>query len=232
VQSIFGKELGNFMLSGVSTLPGVPIDVQGRLSMGNLIPGSGALKPNASMRDALELLGPAGGLFDEYVKGAKSVISGNPLEAAIGFSPVAIKNVLKGADVLQTGAYRDTRGRVVVEATPVDAVAKAIGFMPPTAAEAGRRERVVQELTTVYRTAKSDIAAKWAEGMFTNDSDLVEEARRDIAKWNMRNPTMPIKVDLKDVVTRVKQMRMTRAERMARTAPKDIRGLVKQQLEE
>ena len=36
-----GKELADFMEQGISGLPGAPIDVSGRLGMGNLLPGTG-----------------------------------------------------------------------------------------------------------------------------------------------------------------------------------------------
>ena len=39
--SVVGAELGEFMEQGVSGLPGAPIDVSGRLGMGNLLPGTG-----------------------------------------------------------------------------------------------------------------------------------------------------------------------------------------------
>jgi hypothetical protein len=46
--NVVGKELGEFMEQGLSGLPGAPIDVSGRLGMGNLLPGTGLFldKPN------------------------------------------------------------------------------------------------------------------------------------------------------------------------------------------
>lgn len=232
VSSLVPKELAEFLLSGISTLPGVPIDVQGRMSMGNFIPGSAAFKPNATVNDVLEIAGPAGGWLGEVIKGTKAAASGEPFEAVLGFSPVAVKNFLKGADMIQTGAYRDSRGRKVVDADFTDAVSKIIGFMPPKAAQATRVERTVQELVSVARTARSDIAGKWAEGMFTRNNDLIEEAREELTTWNRRNPEMRIDIKMKDVVERVKQMRMTRAERIAASAPRSMRATAQARLEQ
>jgi hypothetical protein len=39
--NVVGKELAEFMEQGLSGLPGAPIDVSGRLGMGNLLPGTG-----------------------------------------------------------------------------------------------------------------------------------------------------------------------------------------------
>jgi hypothetical protein len=56
--NVVGKELGEFMEQGLSGLPGAPIDVSGRLGMGNLLPGTGLFldKPNRE-RDLMEIVG-------------------------------------------------------------------------------------------------------------------------------------------------------------------------------
>ena len=41
LRDVLGKELASFVEQGVSGLPGAPVDVSGRLGMGNLIPGTG-----------------------------------------------------------------------------------------------------------------------------------------------------------------------------------------------
>jgi hypothetical protein len=57
-----GEELGGFVTHGASALPGVPLDVQARLGIGNLIPGTGLLKRSNEdkSREVLEVFGAAG----------------------------------------------------------------------------------------------------------------------------------------------------------------------------
>jgi hypothetical protein len=58
-----GQGAGRVHGAGLSGLPGAPIDVSGRLGMGNLLPGTGLFltKPSRE-RDLLEMVGPAGDL--------------------------------------------------------------------------------------------------------------------------------------------------------------------------
>src|SRR5690606_37371981 len=59
----FGADASDFIERGVSGLPGVPLDVSGRLGLGNLIPGTGMFLDRSNhTRDILELLGPVGDL--------------------------------------------------------------------------------------------------------------------------------------------------------------------------
>ncbi len=72
-----GEELGSFMESGVSGLPGAPIDVAGRLGMGNLIPGTGLLltKQDRS-QDLKDIAGAAGDFISRAYGGIKTGIGG------------------------------------------------------------------------------------------------------------------------------------------------------------
>ena len=61
IYGIIGQAGADFVERGVSGIAGVPIDVSGRLGMGNLIPGTGLLtKKTDHTRDVAEIAGPAG----------------------------------------------------------------------------------------------------------------------------------------------------------------------------
>jgi hypothetical protein len=58
IEDVIGKELGEFVNSGLSGFPGAPIDVSGRLGMGDLIPGTGLFMTKQSReRDMMESSG-------------------------------------------------------------------------------------------------------------------------------------------------------------------------------
>jgi hypothetical protein len=84
LRDTIGKELGDFVEQGVSGLPGAPIDVSGRLGMGNLLPGTGLLlaKQNRE-RDLLEIAGPAGDLVARGLTGARKALTGDVAGAAL-----------------------------------------------------------------------------------------------------------------------------------------------------
>ena len=89
-----GKELADFMEQGISGLPGAPIDVSGRLGMGNLLPGTGLFlnKPSRE-RDLLEIAGPAGDLVSRGFSGARKLLGGDVAGAALEIWPTGISNL-------------------------------------------------------------------------------------------------------------------------------------------
>ncbi|MEK7419965.1 MAG: PLxRFG domain-containing protein, partial [Pseudomonadota bacterium] len=101
---IVGKELAEFLEQGVSGLPGAPIDVSGRLGMGNLLPGTGLLLTKQSReRDLLEVAGPAGDLVMRGFTAGRKVLTGDVAGAALEVSPTAVRNAFKGADMAASG---------------------------------------------------------------------------------------------------------------------------------
>src|SRR5690606_2108782 len=85
----FGADAADFIERGVSGLPGVPLDVSGRLGLGNLIPGTGIFLDRTNhTRDVLELLGPVGDFGSRIVSGTRKVISGDVAGGLLEVSPV------------------------------------------------------------------------------------------------------------------------------------------------
>ncbi|MDH1335811.1 PLxRFG domain-containing protein [Comamonas thiooxydans] len=226
-----GKELAEFMEQGLSGLPGAPIDVSGRLGMGNLLPGTGLFldKPNRE-RDMTEIIGPAGDLVARGFSGArdviKGVVNGDAATAGKGvleWAPTAVRNLAKGLDMVATGMYRDTKGYKVIDTTLAEAAAKAIGFQPKSVAEVQEANSFMQRSKSFYTQTSSDIKAQWADALFRKDEAAVQRVRERLAEWNRDNPEQPIVVRMPDVWKRVREMGKDRSDRIADTAPKALR---------
>ncbi|WP_145914904.1 PLxRFG domain-containing protein [Comamonas thiooxydans] len=229
--NVVGKELGEFMEQGLSGLPGAPIDVSGRLGMGNLLPGTGLFldKPNRE-RDMTEIIGPAGDLVARGFSGArdviKGVVNGDAATAGKGvleWAPTAVRNLAKGLDMVATGMYRDTKGYKVIDTTLAEAAAKAIGFQPKSVAEVQEANSFMQRSKSFYTQTSSDIKAQWADALFRKDEAAVQRVRERLAAWNRDNPEQPIVVKMPDVWKRVREMGKDRSDRIAATAPKALR---------
>ncbi|MDH1477851.1 PLxRFG domain-containing protein, partial [Comamonas thiooxydans] len=190
--NVVGKELGEFMEQGLSGLPGAPIDVSGRLGMGNLLPGTGLFlnKPNRE-RDLMEIVGPAGDLVARGFTGARKLLGGDVAGAALEISPTAVRNLAKGADMAATGMYRDTKGYKVIDTTLAEAAAKAIGFQPKSVAEVQEANSFMQRSKSFYTQTSSDIKAQWADALFRKDEAAVQRVRERLADWNRDNPEQP-----------------------------------------
>lgn len=229
---IIGEDGAKFVTKGVSGLPGAPIDVAGRLGLGNMIPGTGLLtKKTDHTQDVAELAGPAGAMVTGWFKGADAAMKGEIGEGAMAVAPVAASNVIKAIDMASTGMYRDQRGRKVLDVDGYDAMVKAIGFQPNDVARVQNATREVQRTIDLTRMRETEIADKWARGVFERKPEMVREARDELAMWNADNPEAVIRINSAQVVKRVKQMSASKEERVAKTAPKEIRAEVKRELE-
>lgn len=224
LRDALGKELATFMEQGVSGLPGAPIDVSGRLGMGNLIPGTGLFltKPNRE-RDLLEVAGPAGDLVARGFGAARKALTGDMGGAALEVAPTAVRNAAKGIDMATSGIYKDTKGYKVIDTTLDEAIAKAIGFQPRSVAEVQESNSFMQRSKSFYVQTSSDIKAQWAQALFEKDEAALGRVRERLADWNRDNPEQPIVVKMPDVWKRVREMGKDRSQRIADTAPKALR---------
>ncbi|HZX79912.1 MAG TPA: PLxRFG domain-containing protein [Lysobacter sp.] len=230
---ILGRGGAEFVEHGISALPGVPIDVSGRLGLGNLIPGTGLLmKKSDHTRDVLEFAGPTGDLVKRGAQAAEQLASGDPLKALGTVMPVAVRNAMKGVDMATMGMYRDDRGRKVIDTTAAEAAMKAIGFQPVSVARVQDAAGSAQQMIAMAKLTESQIADEWATGLFEKDQDKVASARERLKAWNEANPDSRISIGMRQLRSRLLAMRASKTERLAKTAPKEIRANVREQLAE
>lgn len=222
---VFGDTLGGFVDKGLTGIPGSPVDVSGRLGMGNLIPGTGLFLDRAdSSRDIMELAGPAGDFAKRIFTGGKELLKGNVGKAVLEVSPTAVRNAAKGIDMAATGMYRDTKGYKVLDATLLESALKGIGFQPGGVAKIQEANYINQRSKAFYSQQAQNIRAQWAAGIFEGDPSKVQAARDALAAWNAKNPEQRIIIRIPDVMRRVREMSLSKDERIAKTAPKAMRA--------
>lgn len=209
-----GDEAADFALHGFSAMPGFPLDVSGRLALSNLIPGTGVLLKHKTDKsgEVFDVLGPAGGLVRDALKGE--------------FRPLAIRNLDKGLSMYQTGEYRDTRDRRVVDVDGLDAAVKAIGFQPAEVARESRKLQQNNQQVQLARVVEGEIAAEWAQGIADKEPDKVRSAKQRLEQWNRDNPRSRIAINSGQLQRRVRELRMTRQQRFEKTVPREMRSEV------
>ncbi|VTU38223.1 DNA repair protein RadC [Variovorax sp. PBS-H4] len=228
-----GEGGAEFAERGISGFPGVPIDVAGRLGMGNLLPGTGLFVKKADhARDVAELLGPAADLVQRGYEGAGKVLDGDVVQGGTMMAPKAAENLRKGIDMWLTGEYKDSKGRKVMDVNPIEAAVKAIGFQPADVAREGERTFTTQAMVAQNRLAKQDFSADMAKAVYEKDFEQQKAVRDAVREWNRKNPHSPMTIDMAGVRRRVMAMRQDRATRVANAAPKAVRQEVKRQLQE
>jgi len=230
---VLGEGAAQFVDRGISGLPGVPIDVAGRLGMGNLIPGTGLLTKKTDYgRDMGELLGPAGDLVQRAFQGAGKVAEGSPVEGLMMAAPRAAENLRKGVEMMQTGIYKDMRGRKVIDVDATDALVKMIGFQPTAVARVQEATSTQQNLIAQNRMVKTELADEMANAVYEKDLDKQQKVRERMLNWNRTNPSSPVAIDMAGVRRRVIAMRQDKATRLSNAAPSAIRSEVKKALAE
>ena len=233
-----GEFAGDFIDGGISSVSGSPTDVSGRLGLGNLIPGTGVFKERTSnTRDALELLGPAGDFVGRVASGSRSIAKGvanlddNELKkGALEFTPVAVRNAIKGADMATSGIYKDTKGYKVADVSPIDAAFKGLGFQPRDISKIQEANYLGQSATSYYNLRASSIRALWAAGVVEGNQAKVADARAAVKDWNAKNPDQKIIIKPSDIARRVREMRMDKVDRVIKRAPRTARSGVAQEL--
>lgn len=220
---LLGKEVGGALLYGVSSFS--PIDLSGRLGLGNLIPGSSLLKPAGEQgrsRDVMEVAGPAGGLVAQVADAYDAATNGAYAKALQNLSPKAIRDATSAAGMISSGYATDSQGRRVVDVGAKEALAKAIGFNPTVVANQHRKTMPLQQDAALQRKMESSIAHQWAAGIVAGDRAMVEDAiaRRD--GWNKKNPRTRVSITQDQIRSRVKQMRADKVSRVAKSMPKEV----------
>lgn len=215
----------DFVERGVSSM--LPLDVSARLGMGNLVPGTGVLqKSNTSpVRDVQEFFGPAGSVVAGFRDVFDNAGSGKGIiDTALPLMPKMFKDLHQAVDMVQTGQYRDMKGRKVVDVDGVDAVLKGIGFQPNSVASPRRVERMLAQSAGMQRVIRQDISELWARGVAEQDAEKVASARTILREWNEKNPESKITMNPTSIAQRVRAMRLTSADRLVKATPKDMRG--------
>ena len=229
--NLLGEEGGRFVEHGLSGLPGVPIDVSGRMGMGNLIPGTGLLTKKADhTSDLTELLGPAGDLAKRAFEGAGQLVDGDVKKALTSIAPTAVRNVVKAADMADTGAYRDQKGRKVIDVDTGDVISKALGFQPNDVARVQEASQLAQSLVGQARMKQSELNAAMAQAIYEKDTDAREAVRAARDRWNEANPESRINISMPSVLKQLQAMKQDKTTRLANAAPKGIRAQVKREL--
>ena len=108
---------------------------------------------------------------------------------------------------------------------------KMLGFQPATVAEVQQANYLHQRSKDFYSQHAQDIRARLAKGIFENSPAQVESARLLLDQWNVQNPDQRIGVNMQAVVRRVKEMRKSKDQRIADTAPKVMRASMRREVE-
>jgi hypothetical protein len=221
-----GEAGGGFLTGGLSGLPGSPIDVSGRLGVGNLIPGTAlfARSTQDATQEITQALGPIGSVLVSARQAFAAAEAGQLASATYNVVPKAIRDAMQAMDMAQTGYYRDLKGRRGIDVSGVDAAFKAIGLQPYDVAQEGKRRSDIQQDIALHNVVEAGIADRWARGIFEKDPAEVEKAIKELFAWNQKNPDLPIAITPAQIRERVQKALQPADVRQMKQTPREIRG--------
>ncbi|WP_312834500.1 PLxRFG domain-containing protein [Comamonas sp.] len=224
--SMLGKTFGDLALYGVSAQ--LPLDFSGRLGLGNLIPGTGALRPSNSdsmkSRESTEVLGPIFSLVGQASDAVGALDEGNVGKAALNLAPTAVRNAAAGIEIMTKGHNTDTRGRKVMDLPKSAGVTKLLGFNPTANAEKSRSTGPLMQDAALLRKRQGQITGKLTQAVVDNDQKALDAALAERDKWNERYPDTPIVIKPSAVKSRAKQAQTDKDLRVLKSVPKTMRA--------
>lgn len=224
--SMLGKTFGDLALYGVSAQ--LPLDFSGRLGLGNLIPGTGALRPSNSdsmkSRESTEVLGPIFSLVGQASDAVGAMDEGNAGKAALNLAPTAVRNAAAGIEIMTKGHNTDTRGRKVMDLPKSAGVTKMLGFNPTGNAEKSRTTGPLMQDAALLRKRQGQITGKLTQAVVDNDQKALDAALGERDKWNDRYPDTPIVIKPSAIKSRAKQAQTDKDMRVLKSVPKTMRA--------
>lgn len=229
---ILGKTAGDLFLYGISSQ--LPLDFAGRLGLGNIAPGSGALKRSDQEligRNVAEILGPAAGMATQIADAYDAYVEGNQKKALQNLAPKAVKDVMAGLEMADKGYATDAKGRKTTDVTQGEAAIKAVGFTPTTVAQLTRATMPIQQDVALQRRAETSILDEWVRGISDNDQAMIDKAMKRMDAWNKDNPDSPIVITASQIKARRRAMSLDKETRLLKAAPREMRGRVAEGLD-
>jgi hypothetical protein len=225
---ILGKTMGDLFLYGISSR--LPLDFSGRLGIGNIVPGTGIFKesedPNGRLKRAFEIIGPTGSLWVQAMESFEAMGEDNTSKAVENMAPKAVRDVMAATSMLDKGYSTDSRGRKVIDVTPVDAGLKAVGFNPTVNAQASRKVGPIYQDLAVQRNKEASIVEQWAQALAEGDEKAAAKQQARLDEWNQKNPDTQIQITAKQLQSKARSLATDRDSRLYKSAPKEMRGRV------
>lgn len=184
LEGLLGKSNADALMYGIASEKG-RIDIHGRSSLGNVIPGTDVIRPGPT--DWAEILGASSGFYESFFSAASMAADGKYKDALITASPRYIRDAASGAEIALTGSYRNTKGDKIMDLDKTDAVIKSMAFNPSNNARPGRDRSNAYDMKNILK-AKTDYFSKHlAEAIYQDDDARVDALYNEMDAWNERN---------------------------------------------
>lgn len=185
----FGQKPAEVLAHGLSRL--TPWDISGRVGLDRLIfPDvqeglEGQRLAESAMAAAL---GPVAGIGVNVLKGAQHMSEGRfglGLEAML---PSALRGPVKAIRYANEGVQDKSGISILDEVGPAAVAGQALGFSPSQARNAQEGKSAVMAHDRALGERRQELLTRAARASMTKDSEALDDARKEIARFNEKNP--------------------------------------------
>jgi hypothetical protein len=216
----------------------VPADIAGRVSVGNLFPGTGVLLSGADVgREITDIAGPAPSAILGSAKFFADLMRApfsDRIEAVDILREAPVTMFRAAGDTIayaKSDAIVDRRGYVVADDANAGVIAaRLLGFYPAAAAEQYSAIRIANRVSDYQRDVVAGFRQAWIKAKIGGDNARASEIEQAVRDWNKGAEGTGLEID--DFRSRsqraLKEAQRPAGERTLRTVPKAGRGDIEQ----
>lgn len=142
-----------------------------------------------------QVLGPIYGISNNIFEGYRLLTEGHADRAMESFSPVAVRNVLKGTRYMFDGAATTASTAKIMETDVLDSISQMIGFTPAELRKIYEDNSFLMAQHKHAQTIRKNIMAKYAMSIVRGEPESQQKQYDRIIKFNQAYPKYAISVD-------------------------------------
>lgn len=158
-----------------------------RTGMGNVIPGTrlfDKFDPDAKVNAAKEAIGPVAGFAQKIVDGANAISRGDMQSGVAKLAPNMVASIAQAVKAYNEGAFTDSSGAKIVEATPMSVLTKALGAQPEDLGQINKLRNDLKQSETIAKSMTQEFAKARFEATKNKDTKEIQMIAERIKAWN------------------------------------------------
>jgi len=123
------------------------------------------------------------------------VATGNWMKAADAIragGPIALRNLVKGAEQLSSGYASDSRGQKVTDVSTLDGLLQLTGLSSAKVTNMQDHNSIVIQVKAFHTQVSQDMQKQLVEAYRSGDTEKQAEIMDFASKWNAQYPNMPV----------------------------------------
>ncbi len=185
----FGHKFAEVFMHGFSRL--TPFDISGRVGLDKMIFPD--VQEGLSAGSWVEsfgfgMAGAVPGIALNWGKGLQDIAQGHTMLGIETMMPVVLRNAMKSVRYAMEGAQDKTGITIMDDVGPVSVFGQALGFSPSEVRHATEGKSAIREADKKLSERRQSLMNKFARASMHGDTETMQEARKEISRFNGKNP--------------------------------------------